>query len=65
MPLSDVSIPDVKKIFDLNVWSYIALTQAFLPLILKSPKGMIINHTSGGSVTVLPFQSFYTASKPP
>jgi 1-acylglycerone phosphate reductase len=62
MPVSDASIPDAKKLFDLNVWSYIAMTQAFLPLLLKS-KGMIVNQTSVGSVAVLPFQSVYTASK--
>ncbi|KAM0253111.1 hypothetical protein ACHAQJ_007387 [Trichoderma viride] len=36
MPVSDLSIPEAKKLFDLNVWSYIAVTQAFLPLLLNS-----------------------------
>ena len=62
MPVSDISIPEAKKLFDLNVWSYIAMTQAFLPLLLKS-KGMIVNHTSVSSVAALPFQSTYCASK--
>lgn len=48
MPVSDVSIAEAKKLFDLNVWSYIAVTQAFLPLLLKS-KGMIVNQTSATS----------------
>ena len=61
-PISDLSISEAKKSFDLNVWSYIAVTQAFLPLILKS-KGMIVNHTSSASVITLPFQSAYNASK--
>lgn len=62
IPVSDISIPEAKKLFDLNVWSYLAVTQAFLPLLLKS-KGMIVNQTSvAGSVT-LPFQSVYNASK--
>lgn len=62
MPVSDLSIPEAKKLFDLNVWSYLAVTQAFLPLLLKS-KGIIVNQTSvAGSVT-LPFQSAYNASK--
>ena len=63
MPVSDLSIPEAKKLFDLNVWSYLAMTQAFLPLLLKSPKGMIVNQTSISSVTSVPFQSAYTASK--
>lgn len=62
MPVSDLSIPKAKELFDLNVWSYIAMTQAFLPLLLKS-KGMIVNQTSTASVITIPFQSTYNASK--
>ncbi|KAJ5181267.1 Short-chain dehydrogenase/reductase SDR [Penicillium cf. griseofulvum] len=62
MPVSDLSIPEAKKLFDLNVWSYLAVTQAFLPLLLKS-KGMIVNNTSVVSLCAVPFQSAYNASK--
>jgi len=62
MPVSDISIPEAKKLFDLNVWSYLAVTQAFLPLLLKS-KGTIVNQTSVVSVMGTPFQSAYNASK--
>jgi 1-acylglycerone phosphate reductase len=62
MPISDMSIPESKKLFDLNVWSNISVTQAFLPLLLKS-KGIIVNHTSVASVFGLPFQGAYNASK--
>jgi 1-acylglycerone phosphate reductase len=62
MPVTDVSISEAKKLFDLNVWSYIAVTQAFLPLIIKS-KGMIVNQTSVAGVVAVPFQTTYNASK--
>lgn len=62
MPFSDVSIAEGKKLFDLNVWSYVAVTQAFLSLLLKS-KGMIVNNTSIASSMTMPFQSVYNASK--
>ena len=62
MPIVDVSIPEAKKTFDLNVWSYIAVTQAFMPLLLKS-KGMVVNQTSVGGCTTIPFQAVYNASK--
>ncbi|KAJ5884890.1 Short-chain dehydrogenase/reductase SDR [Penicillium taxi] len=64
MPVTDVDIAEAKRLFDLNVWSYIEVTQAFLPLLLKSPHGaLIVNQSSAASVTVLPFQGVYTASK--
>ncbi|OKL62227.1 hypothetical protein UA08_02237 [Talaromyces atroroseus] len=62
MPVADVSIAEAKKCFDLNVWSYIAVAQAFLPLLLKS-KGTIVNQTSIASVFNFPFQASYNASK--
>ena len=62
MPVSDIDISEAKKLFDLNVWSCIAVTQAFLPLLLKS-KGIIVNHTSVASAGTAPFQSAYNASK--
>ncbi|KAE9976742.1 hypothetical protein BLS_001874 [Venturia inaequalis] len=62
MPFSDITVPKAKQLFDLNVWSYLEVTQAFLPLLLQS-KGMVVNHTSIASVCTVPFQSTYNASK--
>ena len=61
-PISDISIPKAKELFDLNVWSYLAVTQAFLPLLVKT-RGTIANHTSLASVLSLPWQATYNASK--
>lgn len=64
MPFSDISIPDAKRVFDVNVWSQIAVTQAFLPHLLQSPHGgLIVNHTSVCATTNIPFVSVYSASK--
>lgn len=63
MPVSDISILEAKKLFDLNVWSYLATTQAFLPLLLKSSSAMIVNQTSVAGLNAIPFQSTYNASK--
>lgn len=54
IPRSDLSIPEAKDLFKLNVWSYLAVTQAILPLLLKS-KGMIINQTSIADSLTLSF----------
>jgi NAD(P)-dependent dehydrogenase (short-subunit alcohol dehydrogenase family) len=78
MPLADASLPAARALFDTNVWAQLAVTQAFLPLLLRSTspstssspspspsnfQPMIVNHTSVGSVAALPFQGIYNASK--
>ncbi|RSL58394.1 hypothetical protein CEP54_007786 [Fusarium duplospermum] len=63
MPVLDIDIAVAKKVFDLNVWSQIAVTQAFIPLLLKSSSGMVVNQTSIGAVAAVPFQGVYNASK--
>jgi 1-acylglycerone phosphate reductase len=64
MPLADTDIVEARKTFDLNVWALLAVTQAFLPLLLKSSRGaMVINNTSVASVAPMPMQGIYNASK--
>lgn len=41
-PLLDISIPQNKKVFDVNVWGMLAVTQAFSDLIVRS-QGAILN----------------------
>lgn len=74
MPIVDASLDEARALFDVNVWSHMAVTQAFLPLLLQSStaasaedhypaQAMIVNHTSVGSRAALPFQGIYNASK--
>jgi len=64
MPLIDVSIPSAHSCFDLNVFALLSVTQAFLPLLMKSPTGGVIaNNTSVASVAFVPHQGIYNASK--
>ncbi|KAH8655336.1 short-chain dehydrogenase [Xylariales sp. PMI_506] len=73
MPIADASLEAARSLFDVNVWSHVAVTQAFLPLLLKSATAtaagerphntIIVNHTSVGSVAALPFQGIYNSSK--
>ncbi|KIW19802.1 hypothetical protein PV08_00377 [Exophiala spinifera] len=74
MPVSDISIPEAKELFDVNVWSYIGVTQAFLPLLIHAARSspapntgaagsLIVNNTSVSSVEPTPHNSVYHASK--
>lgn len=63
MPIADMSIQKAKDLFDTNVWGHLALTQSFIPLLQKSSKAMVVNHTSVGVGAAIPFQAAYNASK--
>ncbi|RYP23186.1 hypothetical protein DL765_001271 [Monosporascus sp. GIB2] len=66
LPLMDIDIDKARQLFDLNTFSILRVSRAFLPLLMKSTHGgRIINHTSAASLTAggLPFQGVYNASK--
>jgi NAD(P)-dependent dehydrogenase (short-subunit alcohol dehydrogenase family) len=44
-PLLDTDIDEAKKVYDLNVWGVIAMTQAFAPMLVKA-KGVVCNISS-------------------
>jgi short-subunit dehydrogenase len=68
MPVSDMEISKARDLFDLNLWSLIAVTQTFLPLLLASTNedgALLINHGSLSGVIAAsgPFAGTYNASK--
>lgn len=66
MPLMDVDVDQARDIYNLNVFSLISVTQAFVPLLLKSTSStgtMVINNTSISSVGGMPYQVIYNSSK--
>lgn len=74
MPLLDLDLARTRGLFDLNVFSLISTTRAFLPLLRKSVRsssgggiqgGIIVNNTTCGSLLAgaMPFAGGYTASK--
>ena len=63
MTLMDASIEKGQELFELNVWAVLRVTQAFIPLIMKSDNGMIVNNTSIAGVMGVPLMGIYNASK--
>jgi NAD(P)-dependent dehydrogenase (short-subunit alcohol dehydrogenase family) len=61
-PLEYADPRDVRKIFDINLFGQIAVTQAFLPLLHKS-SGRIVNITSVGAHIAIPFGGLLNGSK--
>jgi len=61
-PLEYVTAADLCRIFQVNVFGQLAVTQAILPLIRKA-RGRIVNVSSVGAHLALPFGGVLTASK--
>lgn len=67
-PLMHLSIDELKKQFEVNVFGLMAVTQAFLPMLgakknYALPKGKIINISSVAGQTSMPFMGPYCGSK--
>jgi len=63
MPVVDSDLDKVRKVFELNVFSIITVTHAFLPLLVATPGAKVVNNISVVGVINLPFQGTYNASK--
>lgn len=61
-PALDISLPDVRATFETNVFSIMAMVQAFIDQ-LAAARGLIINISSLSSITPYLFGSVYCASK--
>ncbi len=58
-----LSLPDVQRTFDTNVFGLIRVCKAVLPHMRKQGKGLIINISSIGSEVGLPYRGIYSATK--
>lgn len=70
MPFYHLDLQKARELFDINVWGFVAVTQAFLPLLMQNTEGgrgvrnsIIVNNTSISSVLRTPYHSAYGASK--
>ncbi|MBW1655292.1 SDR family oxidoreductase [Flavobacterium quisquiliarum] len=61
--LEGYSIDQVRKMFEVNVYSVLRTYQAVLPSMRKEKNGLIINITTGASGHTLPFMIPYISSK--
>ena len=61
--VNDLSFEAIHKVMDVNFFGLLAMTKAFLPLLLKRPEAHIINVSSMGGFLPVPGQSVYGASK--
>ncbi len=62
-PVSEISEEDLRAQFETNVFSLMAMTQLFLPLMQSRRKGRIINISSIGGRVTFPLFGAYHATK--
>lgn len=61
-PLEFVPLQELRRLFEVNFFGLLAVTQAFLPL-LRQAHGRIVNISSAASSVVAPFHGPYSTSK--
>lgn len=63
IPLMDVDLDAARKLFEVNVWGVLAVTQAFVPLLTKASQPRVVNIGSLVAKMPTPWQGVYNASK--
>ena len=61
--VADLTWPDLEWIVNINLWGVIYGVKAFLPHLLKSPRGHIVNMSSMFGLVGIPSQSAYCLTK--
>ncbi|KAK8033520.1 oxidoreductase [Apiospora marii] len=61
-PLLDVNLDEAKRLYDVNVWSIVGVTQVFAPMLIKS-KGTICNVSSTAACMPFAYAGIYQSSK--
>lgn len=61
--LEEQDMEDIRKMFHVNVVALVQLTRAFLPQMLKSGRGVIVNNASVSGIMAMPCATTYAASK--
>ncbi len=62
-PVAEVPIEQIRNQFSTNVFAPVALTQAALPLLIKSNNAQVVNIGSVAGIFTIPFSGIYGASK--
>ncbi|KAI8626387.1 putative short-chain dehydrogenase/reductase [Xylariaceae sp. FL1651] len=62
VPFLDVNVDEAKRLYDVNVWSIMLVTQGFAPLLIKA-HGCVANFSSIAGEMPLCWSSVYSSSK--
>lgn len=63
VPIVDMDEADIHQVMDINFFGTLAMTQAFLPVLMARPEAHLANTSSMGGFFPFPDQTVYGASK--
>lgn len=62
-PIAEIPMDLVRKNYEVNVFGSLAMTQGFLPQLVKKGKGKVVFTSSMGGLVTVPFAAVYTSTK--
>ncbi|ORX98876.1 dehydrogenase with different specificitie [Clohesyomyces aquaticus] len=62
MPLLDTDLDEARRVFEANLWGLLAVTKAFMDLLVQAG-GLVVNISSIGGEVHTPWIGIYSASK--
>lgn len=63
VPFAELSLAQMERVLDVNLWGVVHTCQAFLPYLTARPEACLVNVSSMGGFTPVPGQTMYGASK--
>ncbi|KAJ6501948.1 NAD-P-binding protein [Mycena sanguinolenta] len=61
--VADIDMSQARALFEVNVFAPMVMVQEFIPLLISSGKGCVVNVGSGAGLLPLPLQAAYNMSK--
>ncbi|XP_030842267.1 retinol dehydrogenase 8 [Strongylocentrotus purpuratus] len=61
--LETISMSDILRLYDINLFGYLRMMRAVLPIMKKQESGRIINMSSRNGIEGAPYLNIYTSSK--
>ncbi|KAJ7811643.1 NAD-P-binding protein [Mycena olivaceomarginata] len=61
--VADMDLAAARTLFELNVWAPVSMVQEFLPLLISSGRGCVVNIGSTAGILPVPLQAAYNMSK--
>lgn len=63
VPIAELSIDEIERVFNVNIWGTVNTNKAFLDVLMARPEAALVNVSSMGGLIPFPGQSAYSASK--